>query len=113
MTTTITATDLDEMVKRARDIADKTNVPEPSAVRNLSEFSRMTSSLEELLLYIDYQGSRQSKSKREFFNAAAKATRELARRDIGRARRFLAILVRAAAIKQKTSGSGDRGGNAR
>jgi hypothetical protein len=102
MTTTISDTELDEMVKRARKITGETETPDSSAVRTLSEFSRMTTSLEELVLFIEYQGSRQSKAKQDFFSATAKATKELANGDIGKARRFLAILVRAAAIKHKS-----------
>lgn len=102
MTKTISDTELDEMVRRARAITEQTDPPDSSAVRTLSEFSRMTTSFEELVLFIQYQGSRQPKAKQEFFSATAKATQQLASGEIGKARRFLAILVRAAAIKHKS-----------
>ncbi len=111
--TTLTDDDLDTMVRRARNIArPDRKLPDKSAVRNLAEFARMTGSLEELLLYIEYQGSRASKNVRDVFTETANATRKIADGDIDRARRFLALLVRAVAIAHNTGGGDRRSGDA-
>lgn len=104
--TTLDGNDLDRMVESARKLVKrpKEQVPDRTAVRNLLEFSRMTPSLEELLLFIEYQGARARRDQQSFYSAAAQQTQQLAGGDIDRARRFLALLARATVIASVGNG---------
>lgn len=114
---------LDTLAQRARTVVgmDRDRVPDKSAVRNLVEFARSTPSVEELTLFIDYQGARFPRQ-REFYKNVTRDVRELTGNDIEVARRFLALVVRAAVVvhgsqeaqtnakaDQKGPGGGDKG----
>jgi hypothetical protein len=98
---------LDKLASRARKVVgqDADRVPDKSAVRNLVEFARSTPSVEELTLFIDYQGGRASNVHKDFYRNVTRDVRELTANDIEVARRFLALVVRAAVVVKSNPGS--------
>ncbi|MCX7621835.1 MAG: hypothetical protein N2037_13440 [Acidimicrobiales bacterium] len=100
--TTFDARTLDEMVRAARDLVDRHTgrLPDKSGVRTLANFAAATPSVEELALFIEYQAARFPRLE-DFYREAAAKVRKDAGNDIERARRFLALLVRAVIARPK------------
>jgi hypothetical protein len=86
-----------ELCRRHREV-----LPERAQLQLLLRFAQSTSSLEELLLFVEYQGSRdQLRRSKPFLDELAELLGRRFAADIAGARRYLGWVVRAGAVERR------------
>jgi len=107
--------ELDELVREARKrCREAGSLPDRSGLQTLLRFAQSTDSVEETVLFIEYQASRdQFKRHKDFLLSVADFVRCRFPADPDGARQFLGLVVRAGYVEQKRRGdsrtSGGRG----
>lgn len=105
--------ELDELVREARNLCQDRPLPDRSGLQTLLRFAQSTDSLEETLLFIEYQASRdQFKKSKEFFEDLAGFLRSRFPGDPDGVKRFLGLVVRAGYVelRKRSPNSGGRRG---
>jgi len=102
---------IDEQIREVRDLCrSHQRLPERSQLQTLLRFAQSTDSPSELLLFIEYQASRdQLRPAKEFLVELARRMAGRFADDIGGARRYLGWVVRAANVEQAGPGGPSRG----
>lgn len=103
-TSPATGTDIDELVREARALCRKhaRNLPARAGLQTLLRFAQGTASVEEIVLFIEYQASRdQLRKAKDFLTEAATLIADRFPGDPEQARRFLGLLVRAGNVEAK------------
>lgn len=98
----MTASEMDELVRGVRSLCEENrdSLPDRSALQTLLRFADSTPSVEETVLFIEYQASRdQFRKHRAFLTAVADEIRKRYLGDVEGARRFLGLLVRAGYVE--------------
>lgn len=116
--TLVAAPDVDAMVRAARDLCRRAgesgDLPERATLQTLLRFAQGTDSVEEAILFVQYQASRDTfrRSRRFLAELAAVLAKDYAS-DIGVVRRFLGLVVRAGEVERKRGRGArrPRGGN--
>jgi hypothetical protein len=95
--------ELDRLVREVRELCRKAHeIPERAALQTLLRFAQSTDSVEETVLFIEYQASRdQFKRHRDFLQAVADFVRSRFPGDPEGARRFLGLVVRAGYVEHR------------
>jgi hypothetical protein len=106
--------ELDELVREARRLCQQDrDLPDRSGLQTLLRFAQSTDSVEETLLFIEYQASRdQFKKSKEFLEDLAGVLRSRFPGDPEGTQRFLGLVVRAGYVelRKKSQASGGRRG---
>ncbi|MCC6222191.1 MAG: hypothetical protein IT201_01715 [Thermoleophilia bacterium] len=106
--------ELDDLVREARKLCREAgNVPERAGLQTLLRFAQSTDSVEETVLFIEYQASREAsrdQRRREFLHEVAQFIASHFPGDPETARRFLGLVVRAGYVEQETRKSQRPGG---
>jgi hypothetical protein len=94
--------DIDELVREARALCKKhaQTLPARAGLQTLLRYAQGTDSVEEMVLFIEYQASREQ-STRNFLREVAQFVASRFARDPEGARRFLGFLVRAGQVEEK------------
>lgn len=95
--------ELDELVRVARKLCeDAPSLPDRSGLQTLLRFAQSTDSVEEIVLFVEYQASRDQFKKHEgFLRAVADLVRSRFTGDPAGARRFLGLVARAGHVAQE------------
>ena len=106
--------EIDREVALARQICERHaaqgSLPGTSALHTLARFANWTSSVPELVLFVQYQGARAAQAKRPFFSELAGQIDQVCNGDIERARRVLGFVVRAGTVMHAGSGKDSKAG---
>ena len=115
--------EIDREVALARQICERHaaqgGLPDKSALHTLARFANWTSSVPELVLFVQYQGARRTakdqddpaaKNQGAFFSELAGQIDQVCNGDIERARRVLGFVVRAGTVMHAGSGKDSKAG---